>query len=96
MILLLLLAQAATPAPDIELNATIRAKSVTIEKRGEARLTVTTDPDGGNLIDVQAPKANGRKKLRNVEVRIDAEARIGDPTGAPQNNQAQPETPSPQ
>ena len=96
MMLLLILAQAAAPAPDIQLNATIRAKSVTIEKKGDASLTVTTDPDGGNLVDVRAPKANGRKKLRNVEVKVDAQARIGDPAAPSQNNQAQPETPSPQ
>ena len=96
MMLLLILAQGATPAPEIQLEATIRAKSVTIEKQGDARLTVTTDPDGGNLIDVQAPKANGRKKLRDIEVKVDAQARIGDPAAPAQNNQLQPETPSPQ
>ena len=96
MMLLLILAQVATAAPDIELNATIRARSVTIEKQGNASLTVTTSPDGGNLVDVRAPKANGRKKLRNVEVKVDAQARIGDPAQAPQNNQQQAETGSPQ
>ena len=96
MMLLLILAQAATAAPDIELNATIRARSVTIEKQGNASLTVTTSPDGGNLVDVRAPKANGRKKLRNVEVTVDAKARIADPAQAPQNNQPEPETASPQ
>jgi hypothetical protein len=94
--LLLLLIQAAQ-APDIEFNANVRARSVRIEKQGEAKLTVTTSPDGGNVVDVQAPKANGRKRLRNVEVNVRAEARIGDPQQPAQNNPDQPETaPQPQ
>ena len=65
-------------APDIQLNAKVRARSVTIEKQGEARLSVTTSPDGvGNIVDVRAPRANGRKTLRNVDVNVRAEARIG-------------------
>jgi hypothetical protein len=96
MLLLLLLQAAVQTPPDIELNANVRARSVTIEKRGDARLTVTTDPDGGNLVDVRAPKANGRKKLNNVQVNVRAEARIGDPRQAPQNNGAETETTTPQ
>ena len=93
--LLLLLLQASAQAPDIELNATVRARQVTIEKKGDASLTVRTEPDGGgNVVDVRAPKANGRKTLRNVEVDIRAEARIADPgqvTERPEENLA-PET----
>lgn len=73
----LALLQAATALPDIELSAQVRARSVTIEKRGDASLTVSSSGDGGNLVDVRAPKANGRKTLRNVEVNVRAEARIG-------------------
>jgi len=76
MLLALLLLQAA---PDIELRASVRARSLTIEKRGEARLTVRTDPEGENLVDVQAPKANGRRTIRNVNVTVRAEGRIADP-----------------
>ena len=90
--LLLLLLQAGAQAPDIELNADIRARSVTIEKQGEASLKVTTSPDGGNLVNVQAPKANGRKTLKNVNVKVRAEARIADPQRAPKNNPDQPGT----
>ena len=96
--LFILQAQAAVPqtvAADIELNANIRARSVEIEKKGNARLTVTTSPDGGNLVDVRAPKANGRKRLRNVSVDVRAEARIGD-AAAPANNREQPETAPPE
>ena len=97
MLAFLLVLQAApqTP-PDIELNAHVRARSVTIEKQGDARLTVTTSPDGGNIVDVQAPKANGRKTLRNVEVNVRAEGRIGEPLAPRENNPQPPETASPQ
>jgi hypothetical protein len=86
MLLLVLFQAAAAQAPDIELGARVRARSVTIEKQGNASLTVTTTPDGGNLVDVRAPKANGRKTMRNVEVNVRAESRIGDPAAAAPNN----------
>ena len=76
MILLLLALQAA-PLPDIELHATLNARSVTIEKKGEATLEVTASPDAGSVVKVDAPNANGRKTLRDVRVEVDAEARIG-------------------
>jgi hypothetical protein len=94
MLLLLILLQAQ--APDIQLNANIRAKSVTIEKRGNVSLKVATSPDGGNVVDVRAPKGVAAKELRNVEVNVRAEARIGDPLAAPANNPPQPETSQPQ
>jgi hypothetical protein len=95
MILTLLLLQAAAQqAPDIELNATVRARRVTIEKQGEASLTVKGGPD--SIVDVRAPKANGRKTLNNVEVRVRAEARIADPAQAPKNNGPETETGTPQ
>jgi hypothetical protein len=96
--LLLLLAQAAPPqsAPDIALNATIRARQVTIEKQGNASLIVTTSPDGGNVVDVRAPKADGRRELRDVEVKVRAEARIVDPAQAPRNIPDASETGQPQ
>ena len=88
-------AQASDMPPDIELHARVRERSVTIEKQGNASLTVTTEPDGGNLVDVRAPKANGRKTLRNVEVDVRAEARIADPQSL-QNNVRQVETEEPE
>ena len=101
-IAILFLLQAAAQAPDIELNAQVRARRVTIEKKGDARLRVWTDPDsGGNVVDVEAPKANGRKTLRNLEVNVRAEARIADPRQAPQIdfpqiNLDEPETTEPE
>jgi len=99
MLSILILLQAATSQrlPDVELNARVRARSVTIEKQGNASLTVSTSPDGGgNIVDVGAPKANGRRTLRNVEVGVRAEARIADPGSARQNNPDQAETAQPQ
>jgi hypothetical protein len=80
--MLLLALALQTAAPDIELRADVRARQVTIEKQGDARLTVTTSPEGANLVDVQAPRANGRKTLRNVNVSVRAEARIADPSAS--------------
>jgi hypothetical protein len=92
MLLVLALLQAASQAPDIEIGAKIHARSVTIEKKGEAHLKVHTDPDaGGNIVDVQAPKANGSKTLKNVEISVRAEAHIADPG----QNKAEVETPQP-
>ena len=98
MIAMLILLQAATaPPPDIELNAEVRARSVTIEKKGETRLTVTTSPDGGgNIVDVRAPEGNGARTLRNVRVSVKAEARIADPLQVSRNNPDQAETTPPQ
>jgi hypothetical protein len=93
MITLALLLQAgAAQAPDIELFAQARARSVTIEKQGNASLTVRAEPDGGSVVDVRAPKANGRKTLRNVVVDIHAKARIAEPGQAPRNNPVAAET----
>ena len=92
MLFTLLLAQAAAQLPEIELRANVRARSLTIEKRGDARLTLRTEPDGGNIVDVQAPKADGRKTIRNVHVTVRAEANIADP----QQKRAAPETPQPE
>ena len=95
--LLLLLQSTAAPPPDIELNADVRARSVTIEKKGDARLTVTTSPDGGgNIVDVRAPEGNGARTLRNVRVSVKAEARIADPLQVSRNNPDQAETTPPQ
>ncbi len=69
--------QAVSTPPDIELRATVRARSLTIEKQGDARVSVTGN--GRNLVDVEAPRANGRKTIRNPEIKVNIEARIADP-----------------
>jgi hypothetical protein len=75
----LLLQAAANPAPDIELNVHIRAKSVEIERKGEARLEVRAEPDGGSRVqsDVR-PASKGATSLKNVEIDIHAEASVTD------------------
>ena len=85
--LLFLLQAAAAPqaqaAPDIQLDIGLTARRVTIERRGEASLEVHAGPDGGSVVNVEAPEANGGRTLRNVNVRVRAEARIADPASQP-------------
>jgi hypothetical protein len=94
--LLLLQAAAAQPPADIELRIDAHIDRVRIERRGEARLEVSAGPDAGSVVRVETPQANGRRTLRNVDVRIDAEARIADPNAPATQNPAAPETPNPQ
>ena len=96
MILALLAIQATAALPDIELNARVQARRVTIEKRGEASLTVSASPDAGSVVEVRAPPANGRKTLRNVDVNIKAQARIGDPLAPADAARTPPATSTPQ
>ena len=96
MLFLLLMQAAVQQAPDIQFNARVRARSVTIEKQGNASLTVRTEPEGNNVVDIRAPKANGRKTLPNVEATVNVEARIGDPKQVPEDNREQPETTPPE
>jgi hypothetical protein len=79
MFLALALLQAAAVQPDIEFHASVRARSLTIEQKGEASLTVTTDPPGTSVVDVRAPRANGRKTIRNPAITVRIEARIANP-----------------
>ena len=80
MLLALLLVQATgaveTP-PDIELNIRARARSVEIERKGEAKLEVRAEPEGGSRIEARVePLPEGRTTLRNVEVNLNAQARL--------------------
>ena len=79
MLFLLLQTAPAPQTPDIELRAHVTAKSVTIEKQGDASLTVRAGPDGGSAVKIEAPRANGRKTIENVTVDVDAKAMIADP-----------------
>jgi uncharacterized protein (DUF58 family) len=92
-LLALLQAAAPAPAPDIELSVHLKAKSVTIEQKGEARLDVHAEPDGGATrveTNVQ-PKPEGRRELRNVTVDIHAQASLAEPA----QNRAEAETAPP-
>jgi hypothetical protein len=87
--LILLLIQ-AVQAPDIQLDARVHAREVRIERRGEARLEVTGGP--GSDVRTVKPSAEGRTRLRDVDIEVHAEAWVADPARIP----ASPETASPQ
>jgi hypothetical protein len=96
---LLLVQAAAQPAPDIQLRIDAHVDRVRIERSGDASLKVTGGE--GSVVRVEAPPANGRRTLRNVNVRIDAQARLADPRAASaevsaNENPQEPETPEPQ
>ena len=93
MLLALLLAlQAAPAAPDIALDIRADIREVRIERSGETSLELRATPDGGTRVDVDKPETAGRRRLRNVSVRVKAEARIADPSA----NSPSPETATPQ
>ena len=83
MLLALQAAQAEPPSatpPDIELNIRATARSVRIETRGKAELSVRAGPDAGSRFETSVtPPAKGATNLRNVTVDVHAEARIGAP-----------------
>ena len=93
-VLLLLQAAAPQPAPDIQLHVDVHADRVRIERSGEASLEVRGGE--GSVVNVEAPEANGRRTLRNVDVRIRAEARIADPRSPQAQINAEAETPRPE
>ena len=89
LVLILLQAAAAAPAQDIELDVRVQARDVRIERSGTTSLTVTGGP--GSDVRTEKPAANGRQRLRNVDVHVRAEARVADP----RQNPPEAETPSP-
>lgn len=93
MLIYLLLQSAAAPPPDIQLDIDLKARRVEIERKGEARLTVRAEPDGGSVSRTATlPVPEGRSTLRDVKVKVRAEARIA----APEEIRAEAETPDPQ
>ena len=68
-----------TTLPDIELDARATVRRVEIRESRGVSLTVRAQPDSGSTVDVQAPERRGQRVLRNVEVRVRAEARISQP-----------------
>jgi hypothetical protein len=79
MLLLFLIQAAAVPPPDLQLDLRATARVVRIERSGETSLTVRATPDAGSSSSTEKPEAEGRRRLRNVDVHVRAEARIGDP-----------------
>ncbi|MEA3033791.1 MAG: hypothetical protein QOH86_1807 [Sphingomonadales bacterium] len=91
-LLALLQAAAPAPAPDIELNVHLKAKQVTIEQQGEAKLAVHAEPDAGSRIETNVqPKPEGRQELRNVTVDVHAQVSLAQPA----QNQSDTETAPP-
>lgn len=68
MLLTLLLAQAAAAQqPDIVLHATLEARSVRIERSGEASVRAWAEPDGGSTT-----RSSGTRTSRRFELKIDS------------------------
>lgn len=79
MLALLLVAQAApVQLPDIEINARVRARELSVEQRGEAQLRVRAEPFGAERVEIDAPRLNGQTTLSNVTVDLHASATISD------------------
>ena len=106
MIAVLLLLQAAQPAPitelppEIQLDVRATARRVVIQNEGRVDLQLRTSANGregeGNVIDVEAPEVpQGRTTLNNVEVRVRAEARIPDPLANSSEPALQDQEPQP-
>lgn len=89
MIPMLLAMQVAASPADIELKATVSARSLTIEKSGRAEVRVTAgDRD---VVDIQGPAANGRKRISNPTYTVDIRAHVVEPGAAPAASSPKPE-----
>lgn len=74
---------AATLAPDaeaesrptIQLQARVRAKSITVAQQGQAQLEVHAEP-GTKRVEVTGQLPPGQRQARNLDVRLDATATI--------------------
>lgn len=75
---------AAAAVPDVQLEARVTARRVEIRSSGEASLEARGSPDGGSdvRVDRNLPR-DGRRTLRNVDIRVRAEARIAPPQQPP-------------
>jgi hypothetical protein len=72
-------AQAAAPAPDIELNARVTAREVNIRQEGPAHLQLHADPGVAPPVKVARSQPAGAKTYRNLTLDLHAEARLADP-----------------
>jgi hypothetical protein len=75
--LCVLIAIQSASLPDIQLDARVIARQVEMRESRGVSLTVQARPDAGSEVRVQAPPRRGERVLRNVEVRVQAEARLG-------------------
>jgi hypothetical protein len=86
-------AAAAWPVPagpaDIEINARVRARELRIEQQGEARLRVRAEPPAGDKVEVERNLPKGQRRYRNLDIKLDAEARIAGPAARSGETQSQ-------
>jgi len=84
---------AAGPAPagppDIEINARVRARELRIEQQGEARLRVWAEPSAADKVEVERNLPKGQRRYRNLDIKLDAEARIAGAAGRTAETQPQ-------
>jgi hypothetical protein len=72
-------ATGANPAlvlPDIAVHANVRAREVRIDQQGEARLRIWAEPSAHDSVKVERNLPKGQRRYRNLEIRLDAEARL--------------------
>ena len=87
--LLLFAAQAAAtaePAPVISLHATLQARSVKVEKKGEATIRAWAQPDGGSTA-----RSSGTRRSGYFTLELDSRlAPPADPSAKAPETSAQP------
>lgn len=85
MILVLLAIQAAVAPPaDVSLRATVSARSVKVDRKGQATVSATATPDAGSVASAKRTSSN------RYELQLDA--RIGDTNEIISGTQPQPAT----
>jgi hypothetical protein len=76
--------QAAAPPPDIELNARVRAREVTVRQEGAASLALRVSPGEAPPVAVERSAPVGAQKYRNLTISVRGAVRIADPNASPQ------------
>lgn len=66
-------------APDIAVKATVRAREVRIEQQGRAQIRVWAEPSAGDKVAVERNLPKGQRTYRNLQIGLDAEARLAAP-----------------
>jgi hypothetical protein len=75
-------AQTSAPAPDIELNARVNAREVTIRQEGRADIALHASTGEAPPVQVERSAPPGAKTYRNLTIAVHAEARLADPNQA--------------
>lgn len=64
--------------PDIEIDARVKAKQVTIERQGRASARVRLEPNGADRVEVERNLPPGQTTYRNLDLRLKVEGRLAD------------------